>query len=412
MQLKWIFIPTLTLLFDENMVFSATDFSLLHSRRSTDNTHKPEPDPFKTLASLNEKKWFLENRTSNTPPPLIGFPASCMEMEVFSVEEDSKTSLMLLYYKDSDNLRQSELLNVTAKTSASGSPVLEFRFEDPINPNLTGRAVEYLVIRTDFISCYVLQTSTNTECTFWILNTADDGKTPKQCTPPKSPDCVKEVYGRHETTQCSDSNTVDVSTRKPENPIAPSDSTTPSSLTTPSSPTTPSRPTTPSQTNNLLSEFKNKNIYLRYKSSTSDLYLLGFPATCVKMEFIETKYETKSAVLTMDYKDSNKEWQTELGNVTLKKKRKSRSLGSLIFWVEESETVTSTRRARYQILRTDGTTCFTLKLGMTQPGKDPECGVWSVDKINTTSVPQVCMEGYKEGCPDVPYDIMSPDGCY
>uniref|UniRef100_A0A0K8RFP3 Putative salivary lipocalin n=1 Tax=Ixodes ricinus TaxID=34613 RepID=A0A0K8RFP3_IXORI len=337
---------------------------------------------------------------------VIGFQVSCMGMEIFSVEEYSKSALMLLYYKDSDNVRQSDLLNVTAKTSARGSPVLEFRFEDPINPNLTGRAVEYSVIQTDFISCYILKTSTEKECTFWILDTTDDEKTPKQCIPPESPDCVKEVYGVHETTQCSDSNTADVPTRKPETPITPRDS------TTPRSPTTPSRATTPSQTNNLLSEFKNKNIYLRYKSSKSDLSLLGFPATCVKMEFIETKYDTKSAVLTMDYKDSNKEWQTELGNVTLKKKQKSRSLGSLVFWIEESETVTSARRARYQILRTDGTTCFTLKLGMTQPGKDPECGVWSVDKINTTSVPQVCMKGYKEGCPDVPYDIMSPDGCY
>lgn len=411
MQLKWIFIPTLTLLFNDNMVFSATDFSLLHSRRGTDNKQKPEPDPSGTLKSLNEKKWFLKNRTSDTPPPLIGFPASCLEMEIIGVEEDSKSSLMLLYYKDSDNIRQSEVLNVTAKRSATGLPALEFRFEDPFNPNLTGRAVEFVVTDTDYVSCYILETSTNTECTFWILQTADDEKTPKQCTPPQSPPCVKEVYGLHETIQCSDSNTADVPTRKPENPLSHSDSKTPSS-TTPTSPTTPSRPPTPSQTNNLLFEFRNKKIYLRYKSSTSNLSVLGFPATCVQMEFIETKYDTKSALLIMDYKDSNKQWQTELGNVTLKMKQKSRSLGSLVFWIEQSETVTSTRRARYQILRTDGTTCFTLKLGMTQPGKDPECGVWSVDKINTTSVPQVCMKGYDEGCPNVPLDIMSPDGCY
>ncbi|CAN7997769.1 unnamed protein product, partial [Ixodes pacificus] len=374
-----------------------------------------------TLKSLNEKKWFLKNRSSDTPPPLIGFPSSCLEMEIIGVEEDSKSSLMLLYYKDSDNIRQSEVLNVTAKRSATGLPALEFRFEGPFNPNLTGRAVEYVVTDTDYMSCYILETSTNTECIFWILRTADDGTTPEECIPPKQSDCVKEIYGLHETTQCSDSNTVAVSTRKPENPITPSDSTTPSP-TTPNRATTSSRPTTPRQTNTLLSEFRNKNIYLRYKSSTSDLYVLGFPATCVQMELLETKYDTKSALLIMDYKDSNKQWQTELGNATLKQKRKSHSLGSLIFWIEQSETgksnslslitLTSARRARYRILSTDRTTCFTLKLGMTQPGKDPECGVWSVDKINTTSVPQVCMEGYRKGCPDVPLDIMSPDGCY
>uniref|UniRef100_A0A090X9M4 Putative secreted mucin n=1 Tax=Ixodes ricinus TaxID=34613 RepID=A0A090X9M4_IXORI len=303
MQLKWIFIPTLTLLFDDNMVFSATDFSLLHSRRGTDNKQKPEPDPFKTLASLNEKKWFLENRTPNTPPPLIGFYATCLEMEIFSVEKDSNSALMLLYYKDSNDIRQSELLNVTAKRSTRGLPVLEFRFEDPTNPNLTGRAIEYSVIHTDYISCYILETFTDTECTFWILHTADDEKTPKQCIPPESPDCVKEVYGLHETTQCSDSNTPDVPTRKPENPITPSDS------TTPRSPTTPRRATTPSQTNNQLSVIQKR------RTSTSDQILevrsfsyLGFPCQrCVKNGVHRNKIMTqKDAVLTMDYKDSNK----------------------------------------------------------------------------------------------------------
>uniref|UniRef100_A0A090XEU3 Putative secreted mucin n=1 Tax=Ixodes ricinus TaxID=34613 RepID=A0A090XEU3_IXORI len=322
MQLKWIFIPTLTLLFDDDMVFSASDFSLLHSRRGADNKQKPEPDPFKTMESLNEKKWFLKNRASNTPPPLLGFQASCLEMEIFSVEEDSKSALMMLYYKDSNNVRQSELLNVTAKRSATGPTVLVFRFEDPINPNLTGRAVEYSVIDTDFTSCYILKTSTEKECTFWILDTADDGKSPKECTPLGSPDCVKEVYGLHETTQCSDSNTVDVLTRKPENPITPSDSTTPSSSTTPRSPTTPSSSNDSqscyrSQVRRITcstGNSKNKNIYLRYKSSHVGSFSTGISSN-MRKDGVHTKQNMtqKSAVLTMDYKYSNKEWQTEVG---------------------------------------------------------------------------------------------------
>ncbi|KAM7302551.1 uncharacterized protein ISCGN_018059 [Ixodes scapularis] len=155
------------------------------------------------LASLYEKILFLEKRTSDTPPPLIGFHTSCMEMEIISVEEDSKSALMLLYYKDSDNVSQSELLNVTSKRSKKNLPVLEFRFEEPFNPNLTGRAVEYLLINTDYTSCYVLKTSTRKECTFWILHTEGDGEAPKECKPPERPPCVQEVYGLHETTQCS-----------------------------------------------------------------------------------------------------------------------------------------------------------------------------------------------------------------